>query len=60
MCELVEAGLRERGHDVTWRLTAEEALVELEQHEYTAMLVDIQMDGKERPRPLPRGSRKTS
>ena len=45
MCELVEASLSRRGYDVTWRLSAEEALSELERCEFAVVLVDIHMTG---------------
>src|SRR6187551_3240324 len=46
MCELAEAALRERGYDVVSRLTPGEALAELDHEDYSALLVDIQMEGK--------------
>jgi two-component system response regulator HydG len=46
MCELAEAALRERGYDVVSRLTPDEALTELDHEDYSALLVDIQMEGK--------------
>jgi two-component system response regulator HydG len=46
MCELVEAGLRQRGFEVTSCLEPEGALEALERDDYSALLVDIHMDGK--------------
>jgi two-component system response regulator HydG len=46
MCELTEVGLRQRAYDVAWRLTPEEALAELDRGDYSALVVDIDMDGK--------------
>jgi DNA-binding NtrC family response regulator len=46
MCELVETGLRQRGYDVTSCLEPEGALEALERDDYSALLVDIHMDGK--------------
>ncbi len=46
MCELVEAGLRERGYDVAWHVTPEGVLDALDHDDYSALLVDIHMDGK--------------
>jgi DNA-binding NtrC family response regulator len=45
MCELAEASLSRRGYKVTWRLTAEEALAELDHAEFAVVLVDIHMEG---------------
>ncbi len=46
LCELAEAGLSARGYRVTWRLSPEEALAELDANDYSVLLVDIHMDGK--------------
>jgi two-component system response regulator HydG len=46
MCELVEAGLRQRGYEVTACLDPDGALEALERDDYSALLVDIHMDGK--------------
>ncbi|HKY40186.1 MAG TPA: sigma-54 dependent transcriptional regulator [Polyangiaceae bacterium] len=46
MCELVQAGLRPRGYDVAWHVTPEEVLEALDRDDYSALLVDIHMDGK--------------
>jgi DNA-binding NtrC family response regulator len=45
MCELVEAGLRQRNYAVTWRLTAREALELLDHEDFAILLVDVHMDG---------------
>jgi len=45
MCELAEASLSRRGYKVTWRLTAEEALAELDREEFAVLLIDIHMQG---------------
>jgi len=46
MCEVVEAGLRQRGYDVAWYVTPDEVLQALDREDYSALLVDIHMDGK--------------
>ncbi len=46
LCELAEAGLSGRGYDVSWRLSPEETLAELDANDYSVLLVDIHMDGK--------------
>ena len=46
MCELLEAGLKQRDYEVTWCLEPEAALQALERDDYSALVVDIQMDGK--------------
>jgi two-component system response regulator HydG len=46
MCELVQAGLRQRGYEVTWHTTPEAVLDALDHDDYSALLVDIHMDGK--------------
>jgi DNA-binding NtrC family response regulator len=45
MCELAEASLSRRGYKVTWRLTAEEALAELDREDFCVLLIDIHMQG---------------
>ncbi len=45
MCELAEASLSRRGYKVTWRLTAEEALAELDREDFSVLLIDIHMQG---------------
>ena len=45
MCELAEASLNRRGYRVTWRLTPEEALGELEHQDFAVLLIDIHMQG---------------
>ena len=45
MCELVEAGLRQRNYSVTWRLTPVEALELLDHEDFAVLLVDVHMDG---------------
>jgi DNA-binding NtrC family response regulator len=45
MCELAEASLARRGYKVTWRLTAEEALAELDREDFAVLLIDIHMQG---------------
>jgi two-component system response regulator HydG len=44
MCELIAAQLSQRGYSVTWKLSPEEALAELD-HGFGVLLADIQMDG---------------
>jgi DNA-binding NtrC family response regulator len=46
MCELAQAGLRQSGYDVVWRLTPDEALAELDHGDYAVLVVDIHMEGK--------------
>ncbi len=46
LCELAEAGLSTRGYGVTWRLSPEETLAELDANDYAVLLVDIHMEGK--------------
>jgi len=43
MCELAEASLSRRGYSVTWRLTPEEALSEIEREDFAVVLIDIHM-----------------
>lgn len=45
MCELVEAGLRQRNYSVTWKTTPDEALEILEHEDFAVLLVDVHMDG---------------
>ncbi len=45
MCELVEAGLRQRNYSVTWKTTPDEALEVLEHEDFAVLLVDVHMDG---------------
>ncbi len=45
MCELAEAGLEQRGYNVTWRLTPKEALAAIEAEDFDVVLVDIHMEG---------------
>jgi two-component system response regulator HydG len=45
MCELAEASLSRRGYKVTWRLTPEEALAELDREDFAVLLIDIHMQG---------------
>jgi two-component system response regulator HydG len=45
MCELAEASLSRRGYKVTWRLTPEEALAELDREDFSVLLIDIHMQG---------------
>jgi len=45
MCELAEASLHRRGYRVTTRLTAEEALAELDREDFAVLLIDIHMQG---------------
>jgi len=45
MCELAEAGLSQRGYNVTWRLNPDEALALLDQEDFSVLFVDIHMDG---------------
>jgi two-component system response regulator HydG len=45
MCELAEASLNRRGYRVTWRLTPEDALAELDREEFAVLLIDIHMQG---------------
>ncbi|HEY6079104.1 MAG TPA: sigma 54-interacting transcriptional regulator, partial [Polyangiaceae bacterium] len=46
MCEVTQASLAQRGYAVTWRLTPEEALTELDIADYSILLVDVHMEGK--------------
>ncbi len=46
MCELAESGLKGRGYDVTWRLSPEEAMEQLDSEDYAVLLVDIHMNGQ--------------
>lgn len=46
MCEMVQVALAQRGYSATWRLTPEDALAELDVAEYSALLVDVHMQGK--------------
>ena len=46
LCEIAEASLRDRGYRVSWRLSPEEILAELDEHDYAVLLVDIHMEGK--------------
>jgi DNA-binding NtrC family response regulator len=45
MCELAEAGLGPRGYGVSWRLSPDAALAELDNEDYSVLLVDIHMEG---------------
>jgi two-component system response regulator HydG len=45
MCELAEASLSRRGYKVTWRLSPEEALAELDREDFAVLLIDIHMQG---------------
>jgi two-component system response regulator HydG len=45
MCELVEAGLTQRGYRVAWKLVPEEALALLDKEDFSVLLVDIHMEG---------------
>jgi len=45
MCELAEAGLSQRGYGVSWRLSPDEALAQLDLEDYSVLLVDIHMEG---------------
>jgi DNA-binding NtrC family response regulator len=45
MCELAAEELRLRGHQVAWRLTADEALTLLGQEEFDVVIADIQLGG---------------
>jgi two-component system response regulator HydG len=45
MCELAEASLSRRGYKVTWRLSPEEALAELDKEDFAVLLIDIHMQG---------------
>jgi len=45
MCELAEAGLSLRGYGVSWRLSPDAALAELDNEDYSVLLVDIHMEG---------------
>lgn len=46
MCELVEDGLKQRGYEVDWYVAPDEALDALDRQDYSALLVDIHMEGK--------------
>jgi two-component system response regulator HydG len=43
MCELAEASLSRRGYKVTWKLTPEEALAEIDREDFAVLLIDIHM-----------------
>ncbi len=43
MCELVEAGLTAHGYGVCWRLSGAEALAQLDEEDFSVLLVDINM-----------------
>jgi DNA-binding NtrC family response regulator len=45
MCELAEAGLTQRGYQVTWKVSPKEALDLLDREDFAVLLVDIHMDG---------------
>jgi len=45
MCELVEAGLTQRGYRVAWKMAPTEALELLEKEDFSVLLVDIHMEG---------------
>jgi len=45
MCEVVEAGLTERGYGVSWRLSPDEALAKLDEEDFAVLIVDINMGG---------------
>ncbi len=45
MCEVVEAGLSQRGYGVSWRLAPNDALALLEREDFSVLLVDIHMEG---------------
>jgi len=45
MCELVEAGLKERNYLATWKMTPAEALDVLDHEDFAVLLVDLHMDG---------------
>ena len=45
MCELAEAGLSQRGYGVSWRLSPDEALAQLDVEDFAILLVDIHMEG---------------
>jgi two-component system response regulator HydG len=45
MCELVDAGLAQRGYSVQWRTSGEAALSLLDQQDFEVLLTDVHMDG---------------
>jgi DNA-binding NtrC family response regulator len=45
MCELAEAGLSQRGYGVSWRLSPDDALLQLDNEDFSVLLVDIHMEG---------------
>ncbi|MES1186613.1 MAG: sigma-54 dependent transcriptional regulator [Myxococcales bacterium] len=45
MCELAEAALSPRGYGVSWRLSPEAALAQLDNEDFSVLLVDIHMEG---------------
>jgi two-component system response regulator HydG len=47
MCEMIEAGLRRKDFDVTWRTSAREAESIFRQEEYDVVLTDLQMPGED-------------
>lgn len=47
MCEMLEAGLKRKDFEVSWRTSAREADVILAQEEYDVVLTDLQMPGED-------------
>ena len=47
MCEMLEAGLRRKDFDVTWRTSAREAESIFKLEEYDVVLTDLQMPGED-------------
>jgi len=45
MCEVVEAGLKQRNYSVTWKMTPAEALDLIDHQDFAVLLVDLHMDG---------------
>lgn len=46
MCEMLEAGLKKKGFDVTWRTVAKEAKAILAHEQYDVVLTDLHMPGE--------------
>ena len=44
MCELTQAGLSQRGYEVSWTISPDETLALLDQKDFAVLLVDIHMD----------------
>jgi len=45
LCETLAAGLSRRGYDVTWRTSAQEAFEAVGEHDFDAVVTDLNMRG---------------